>query len=452
MARYIGIRHRVKKTAKGDARPTLVTIINGEQKDRYTLETEQDELDFLLGQFPIESGAPDFDEGLMGIPKHQIKWRAAKEKDDLSLIPAAFQRLNGKVTEVVAKVPTRHIGLSHGDVVGIVLGGSGDRFAFALSRQSEKLGEGTRVMRIPAAVVKDERGHEKTDDDDQFLAQLVRDRSELFRECTVRDRQLIRLTEVYRARIDAMKARIACETRLRQRKIGEIFCNEEGLYPEGGIEDAFDALKASDPILEALQNEESLREKAVLKVLKTLDVFNELFVPITGVGPAIASRIIVAIGDIRRFSSDAKLKAFLGVHVMQGGRFGKRPANMQFARRRSGEAANWHPDGREAMFLLSEQFNRRPETPWGKKLLEYKVKMRATHPAVQCSVCQVDIEACEAKAEDSTLSKSAKALHTRRYSDGHILRKALWRTVTKFVEWLFREWWRIEKRVAAETR
>lgn len=456
MVRYIGIRHRVKKTAEGESRPTMVCVLLPDASPvRYELATEQDELDFLLGNFPVEFDDPNYEEGLHGIPAHQIKWRKAKDKDDLSVIPEAFRRNSGTSTkpiiEIVSKVPVRHTGLMVGDVVGIMLGGSGDRFAFALSRQSEKLGEGTRVMRIPSAVAKDTRGHEKTDDDDQFLAELVRDRSELFRECTVRDRQLIRLTEAYRARIDAMKARIACEQRLRQRKIGEIFCNEEGLYPEGGVEDAFDALKASDPIRTALLAEESLCEKEVLKVLKTLDVYNELFVPINGVGPSIASRIIVAIGDIRRFPNDAKLKAFLGVHVMQGGRFGNRSAGTQFVRRRSGEVANYHPDGRQALYLLSDQFNRRSQTPWGMKLLEYKAKLRAKHPAIECSVCQIDIEHCPAHAEGSTLSMSAKAKHTRRYGDGHIHKMAMWRTVTKFVEWLFREWWKIEKRVAAET-
>ena len=57
---------------------------------------------------------------------------------------------------------------------------------------------------------------------------------------------------------------------------------------------------------------------------------------------------------------------------------------------------------------------------WGKKLREYKVKLREKHPEV------VEVGG------------------KKRYTDGHIHKMALWRTITKFAEWLYNEWWKLE--------
>lgn len=183
-----------------------------------------------------------------------------------------------------------------------------------------------------------------------------------------------------------------------------------------------------------MEEEESRREKSLVKVIGKLGVYNDLFFPIKGVGPKIAARIITAIGDIRRFPTASKIKAFCGVHVLfefpQNGKTvvrkllpGELPnENPRFARKRMGELANWHNDARQALYLLGDQFNRRPDSVWGQKLLEYKVKFREKHPEV-------------------IVGDNGK----KKYTNAHIHKMATWRTLTKFVEWLWREWTRLEK-------
>jgi len=112
----------------------------------------------------------------------------------------------------------------------------------------------------------------------------------------------------------------------------------------------------------------------------------------------------------------AKLKAFLGVHVLLDGRF---------PRKRRGEVANWNPAGRQALYLLADQFNRRPDSQWGERLLYYKKVLRERHPEV--------------------VIENGK----KRYTKGHIHKMALWRTLTKFVESLYRDWLRIETELRA---
>ena len=352
--RTIGIRHRVKVTAAGEARPTEIAI------------REPD-------------GA---------ITLHKCK----NEGDELAFITKK---------------------LLPGDVIAMSLGGSGDLLAFATNRIAET--SGATVVRIPPFQLKAARGHDDTEEDSTLLATLATEQSNLFFPMLDRDASLVRVREHFRHFIDSMKARIACEQRLRQRVIGQIYTTADGIFPEGGIEKAFDGLKANDKVLAALVEEEKLREREMNKALKQFDVFTQVFVPIQGVGPRIAARLIDAIGDIRRFDSPDKLVNFCGVGFMQD-----KDGNTVMQRRRSGLVANWHGDARQALYLLMDQWNRRPDSMWGKAFRENKAHFRRQHPEV-------------------VLTEGGK----KRYTDGHIHKMAGWRTATQFVRWLFGQWWTV---------
>lgn len=411
--RIVGIRHRIKKTAEGEARPTQVCILQANGgAEQYDLPDETAELDWVLGRFPTKFRSTVGGEDISIFPKHHVQWRKMRNNEDPESFAPNLLRREGKTYFVAAKVPCEYNGLQAGDKVAMVLGGSGDRLAYALSRQGE--GIGAMVYRIPPFFLKEEREQRglAKEDDASLLAELAVSRLELFYPATPKDRELILLKEAYLARIDAMKERIACEQRLHQHLIGQIFCSSEGLYPEGSIENLYDEKKASDAIFQALRKEEMSREKELIRIVESLDIYQKLFAPIEGVGPMIASRLIVAIGDIRRFATDAKLKAFCGVHLLADGRM---------PRKRSGELANWNNEARQALYLLGDQFNRRPSSVRGQKLREYKVKLREKHP---------EVEVVNGK---------------KRYTDIHIHKMAIWRTLTKFTEWLWREWWALHR-------
>lgn len=425
MSRVIGIRHRVKKTAEGEARPTQLCIVDGKVQRKLDLESETDELDFLLGHFPVKYRAVRADDTLSSFQPHHIKWRELK-KDEEWIALEAHRREHGKKRFEAVKVPEAYDGLRAGDQVAMALGGSGSRLAFALSRRAEELGNGTAVFRVTPKDLKEwrEKSGRDKNDDAETLAKMFQAGQCAFWPTNRRERDLIRLTEAYRSRIEAMKARIGCEQRLRQLIIGGIFCSEEGRYPEGSIEQAYDDRKANDAIMQALLAEESQRERELVKLVEESPVYQRIFTPIQGVGPLIAARLLVAIGDIRRFSTDAKLKAFLGVHVLASGKYADVPVEKSFPRQRGGMVANWHPDGRQALYLLADQFNRRPNSEWGQVLLRYKAHFRSQYP--------------------EALEQNGK----KRYTDGHIHKMALWRTLTKFVERLFTKWWKLERELS----
>jgi len=440
--RIIGIRHRIKKLAEGEARPTQVAVWENEKFRTFNLPDETAELDWVKGQFPVKFREVEENEDLTQFVEHQIKWRKVKKSEKITDIPKHMRKMEEKVWWVADKVPIEFDGLKAGDTVVMVLGGSGDYFAYAISRQAEKIN--AEIWRVPPFDLKQFRGEDKADDA-QKLIELWQQSPDLFREVTPRDRENIALRGLFYLFEDAMKERIACEQRLRQRVIGEAFCQPEGFFPEGSIEKAFEDLKANDRIFAGLLAEERQRERVMVRHLETMEVYTELLMPIKGIGPRIAARLLVAIGDITRFADttrsaggtsygSAKLIAYFGVDPRDG----------KFRRRRSGELANWHNAGRQALFLLADQFNRRPETHWGKVLLHYKAEFRLRHPEIICRTCKDKIGK-EIKWDDCQQKG-----HKRAYNDGHILRMAQWRTVTKFLEWLWGAWTRLENQRLAE--
>lgn len=395
--RYIGIQHRVKRSKEGEERPTMVAIRDGDFVTEHELKTEQDELDFVLGRFPTA-------------------WRVVEEGEDISQFPKHHLRERGKDEEKTIRVPVSYEGFRAGDSIGMVLGGSGDYLACALSRQAEKIGGGS-VMRIPPNRLKAKRGEVKKDRDHDLLMRFVKSDPDLFYPVTRLDRDSIRVRGSYQDRVEAQKARIASENRLRQRFIGQIFLSEDGLYPEGALEDAFKERKANDVIVSALSQEEKRADKEMREAVRRLNVWREIFSPIEGMGEAIAAGIIAPIVDIRRFSKASKLVAYCGVHVLPDG---------TFPRKRRGTVANWDDAARQALYLFSDQCVYRKDGKWGKYLRATKIRFRERHPVVE-------------------ITEKGK----KRYTDIHIHKMGVWRTLTRFTEWLWREWTRLENDTAA---
>lgn len=424
MVRFIGIRHRVKRTAEGEARPTMVAIREGTNVRTLELEDDTAELDFVLGRFPTSFRRAEPEEDLSEFAPHHVKKRNKGKPNEETYVPVGYE------------------GLAAGDVVAMSLGGSGDRMAFALSRRGEEIG--SSVFRIPPFVFKEQRGDASKEEDHRLLADLVERAPDLFYGVGPRDRQFIEMRETYRARRDIQKDRIRCEQRLRQRFIGRVFLTTDGRYPEGAIEDRFDEAKASDAILSSCLTEEKGRESELKRAVKALDVWREIFDGVEGCGEVLAGGIITPIGDIRRFPTPARLKRYCGVHVLSDGRF---------PRRRTGTVSNWSPEARQALFLLSQQFTYRPASEWGLYLRRMKAGFRERHPVVECGACRVPWEQCTKRkevpmrdeGETEVPAEAAKGRHARRYTDGHIHKMAVWRTLTRFVERLHRDWTRLEQ-------
>ncbi len=456
--RVIGIKHRIKITAEREERPTLAAIKDGSGTVCHELATETDELDFLLARFPTSHREPTEGDDISKIPSHHLRWRKLKEDKDHKAFPDDFvQQMKGKWH--VAQVPVTFDGLKKGDTGLMTFGGSGDRLAFALSRRGDDIG--ARVLRVPPNELKELRkqkaeveakaevadkggkSRERKDpkkNDHRLLLALFEAKPEVFFQVFPRDRRHINVAEAFRARMDAMKDRIACQQRLYQRLIGSIFMSEDGKYPEGAIEDIYDSRKANDELLNSLTEMERELENAFRRAVRRLDIWNELMRELEGFGERHAAGLVTAIVDIRRFMGEngpARLAKFCGVHVRQGGEYEDVPPEESFPRKRRGKPFEWNPVARQSLYLLADQWNYRPNTRWGEKLRENKVKFREKHP-----------EPIQIRVKDP--DRPGKTKLVWRYNDGHILNMARWRTMTQFIKWLYREWVEIEERHRAE--
>ncbi len=482
--RYLGFRHRVKvRIVNGEPTeplPSTVAIVNadGSYCGKLELPSEQAELDLINGTLPTEHRVPASDEDISGFKSWQVIWRAVKDEDALVTrheSQSRFKTKRGKkgepstreLVEVVKEVPCEWTGLKARDALAMSLGGSGDYFAFAASNKLHSMdGE---VFRIPPFKLRGHRGNEPKENDAKLLAELAHMHGEDFYPTVVRDKSIILVRETFKLRTDAMKDRMACAQRLRQRLIGMMFCSTTGGFPDGDIEKRFEKLKANDPIFTAIEAQEAKAFKAMTKAVEGTDVWQKLFADLPGVGPAIAARIISAIIDIRRFETDAKLKKFMGVHLIpQAVEEGSPDSTPRwiFPRRRNNEVANWNPDARQALYLLADQFVKKPGSVWGMKLNWYKRKFREKHPEVCVQVTQAVASKLGIETEKfvcipiGPAPQKVKTKYTaknpvtgeditisgpQRYGDGHIHKMAIWRTLTKFVEWLHREWWNLEK-------
>lgn len=401
MSRTIGIRHRIKRSAKGEARPTQVCILEeGKEPFVYELPDETAELDFVVGKFPSKwsvlplGEAPD-----LSFPSHHI-------------LPFGERY----------KVPTEYDGLRPGDRVSMTLGGSGDYLAFALSLHGEKIG--AEVFRIPPFKLKNARAEDSKDDDSLLLARLLEEKRELFLETDPKDRDLIRLREAYDGLEQARKARVACVQRLRQVTIGRVFCTPE-FYHAGALEKAFDEAKANNPLLVLLKKEEDALEKSVIASLEAFPIWTEVLINVHGFGPKTAARIIAGAGDVRKFATVAKFKAYCGVHLMPADD-GSTGPQFVFPRRRSGKVSNWNDQCRQGFYLFVQYCIKSKDSEWGQRFLAIKAKFRETHP------------------------EEVKVGNRRLYTKGHIHQMAIARTMTKFAEYVYREWSRLEARVPTE--
>ncbi|KKU48058.1 hypothetical protein A3H10_01005 [Candidatus Uhrbacteria bacterium RIFCSPLOWO2_12_FULL_46_10] len=441
--RIIGIRHRVKKTTKGEARPTQVAIDDGKEVSTLTLDDRQAELDFVYGIFPVRWRVVASASDISQVKPHHRRTRRLADDEQVTNFDHELIVYDGKTPRLVTHVPVAYDGLRLGDRVVSILGGSGGTFLHALSNIGERKSLGSTIFGTPPFVLDQARPNRDKDQDNRTLIELFKEDPELFYVVGPRERRVIRVREALIYRKKCQGDRITCSQRLRQRYERSLFLTEEGGYPEGTIEDGYDALKASDQTLKLLVRTEESANDEIAKAVAEVPVWS-ILKEIIGCGPTIAAGIIAAVGDIRRFQRPGddgdwrrtanRVKAYLGVHVLQGGQHADVPPDKQFPRKRRGLVANWDETlGRQSLYQLADQWNYRPKSDWGQKLREYKQRLHDKHPTI--------IEVTGANGRT-----------IKRYTNGHILKMARWRTLTKFVEWLVKQWLKLEVSGTATTK
>lgn len=455
MSRIIAIRHRQKRTADGQARPTQILIQSESgKKTRYELDNDDDELDFAHRIYPV-SWRPLVDgEDISGYADRHIRWRKLKPGEKAEDFDSKYVRGGDKGFIVAERVPVDFDGLRPDDKVLSILGGSGDLFMAKLTREGVKIGADIFGIR-PITLSSMREGRDKSEDL-KNLIQIFISFPEEFHCLGPRREELVLVAEAFKARQNAQEQRKACGLRLYQRAKTKIYLSDY----VGSLRDYYFSLQATDAIFFAQVAEEEARDKDLKKAVERLDLWNEIFKGVKGVGPTIAGGLVACIGDINRFRARpdfsgastreerraAKRRAekksvdrivkFLGVHVRQGGQYVDVPPEKSFPRLQEG-GIDYNTAGRQVLYQLADQFNRqKPGEFWRDKLDENKRRFRVAHPA------------------PITVKKKDKRGHEYEaivYSDGHILKMAKWRTLTQFVRWMAKRWLALEEQYISKT-
>lgn len=292
--RIIGIRHRRKQTAEGESRPTQVAIFDGKRTKTYDLASDDDELDFVRHLHPIAWRDVMETDDFAGVNVRHCKSRRLTKEENVADIPQNLIFHDKSGWQLITKVPTDYEGLQPGDTVVMIMGGSGKRLTMAATHPKHKV----RVFQIPTGRLPKDR--DKDEDAKNFI-QLFQEQPGDFHMVRPKDRAILKLDWLLDLRLDAMKARIACEQRILQSLVGRTFCAEDGDYPDGDIELLYEEAKASDVIMASLLQAEKEREKELIAHVESMEIYRRVFKPIEGLGPLIAARIIALVGDIRRF-------------------------------------------------------------------------------------------------------------------------------------------------------
>ena len=179
MSRTIAVKHRIKVTAENEAHPTLVTIVSENGTKHIELESEQDELDFVNGEYPVKYRAATATDRLTSFRSWHLKWR--KLGDAAPLHESHVRTENeGKKSEkqfVLHQVPCEYDGLRKDDTILIQLGGSGDRLASAMARTLMPIGG--MVCRVSPHITKTHKG-ERDVSDIEVLLELWEQDSDAF--------------------------------------------------------------------------------------------------------------------------------------------------------------------------------------------------------------------------------------------------------------------------------
>jgi hypothetical protein len=287
------------------------------------------------------------------------------------------------------------------DIIAVGLSGKSDLICIALSKKAEEIG--AQVYRIRYT-------HDIEEDEAVFLAKLVESCVGKFRLIDSRERDMLLLQFLVTSYLHEKKYAVRLEQHLRSNAIGIVFC-------EGNIAKADESTAKMRTCLESSKQRLREIEEKIKQVLERIDVYNKVFEQVEGCDHLIAAQLISAIHPIESFDSEYFLKKFIRIH-----KFLAHPGffwEITMGRNTS---------ARETLFMLSLEFEKLPESRWGKMYSQYMQRFRQNHPA--------------------PVRKKVRYGVMRRvvtqYTDEHIESLARWRTISRFVEWLFLAWKKAE--------
>ncbi len=392
VGRTVSLKHRTKKTAKGEARPTLVGLALTQTADTGTIELEDSlaELDYVHGKFPVSWRTVVIGENLSEVQPHHIRFRKPSENESLESALAVWPRESLQIeakgrgtkrTETLTGIPTEvpkdFTGLQPNDTIVSMFGGSGSSLMIAVLNKAHEIG--AQVLLVSPHNVKAFRDseHREKGDDHTLLLELWHKSPELFHEIHPSDVQTWEVMARWDFVEEAMRQRLRLIQRATKRAEHEVFARNEYLGSKLAQE-ILTAKMANNTVADVLAEEKECQQ-ALEEAIENDPLYQGLFGDVRGCGPRFYGKVLSAVRDIRRFPRSAP-GAFL---LYSGFAIVKHNGKPTIQRFRLGVENNnpGTPEIKQAVWLLvSMQFVYQKDSPWGVRLREIRDEMTAKRP------------------------------------------------------------------------
>lgn len=172
---------------------------------------------------------------------------------------------------------------------------------------------------------------------------------------------------------ETQRTRIAAENKLRQ----VVGMGKKVFYADGELPERLSTVlvKGDARYFDHLRKQEAAFARQADRAFKETRWFTEVAVPAAegvGMGPMMAGEFLWHIGSAKRFATFGKIVAYAGLHVVNG----KAP------KRAKGQKVTWNPNVRTALYKISENWNRQPNSAWRARWDGWKIWYEENRPEI----------------------------------------------------------------------
>ena len=467
--RYVAIVPPRKAMGKIPALNGVGMVIVGDEKPtQCRLESMDDVRLFIRGIFPTKWRKVELTEDVSSIIPLHHKYRDRKKEESeesfsghhpTQLVKVEKRQIGSITVSVVSEVACEFAGVSSGDITASFLGSTGAR---VLAGLIHRIKEGVTVKGITVfgfmAFAPDCPDEERA----LTMAKALVEKATLVDspfypvfESSLSQIKMGALLDIF---IETQQARIAQGNRVFASASNRTFLDSALFNSDDSIETLAEKAMETDVVHVGLIAEEARLKKELGKLLEQIPIYVKLRERVKGAAVSILAPIIASTIAIRRFPKMGSARSFWGTGLKDG----------KFMKMTAGTTLGYHPGCRQAMFQFGQQIiKKNAEEFWCERYAENVAmyKTRYPHPVlvelVKSAVAGEEKKWVESGRKFNLVPGTfteEKAQGKKKwiftlpggnlvvekayflYNPGHLLKMALWRTLTEFSDWLYWFW------------
>src|SRR3989344_849382 len=465
--RYVAIVPPRKAMGKIPALVGAGVIVEGDEKPtQCRLESMDDVRLFVRGIFPTKWRKVELTEDVSSIiPLHRKYRDRKKEEPEESFAgyhPTQLEKVEKRqvgsiTTKVVTEMACEFAGVSSGDIVASFLGSTGAR---VLAGLIHRIKEGVTVKGITVfgfmAFAPDCPDEERASVMAKALVEKATLEDSPFYPVFESSLPQIKMGASYDTFVETQQARIAQGNRVFASASNRTFLDPNLFNSDDSIETLAEKDMETDVVHMGLIEEEERLKKELGKLLEQIPIYVRLRERVKGAAVSILAPIIASTIAIRRFPKMGSARSFWGTGLRDG----------KFMKMTTGQTLGYHPGCRQAMYQFGQQIiKKNAQEFWCSRYAENVAMNKESHPNpdlvewVKSTIAGEEKKWVESGRkfdlvpgtfeEEKRTGKKVWSFPSTGvtvgkgyflYNPGHLLKMALWRTLTEWSDWLYWFW------------